>query len=357
MKKVFVILIIVIVAGMFLGTGFFLYQKSEEDPVVYETESPFVTNIIKKTVATGSINPRKEVAIKSQVSGVVEAVYQEAGVVVNKGDVIAKIRIIPDMVSLNNAESRLKTAQINYNNAKKELERQHKLFLDKIISEVEYNRFRLDADLRREELEAAESNVQLIKEGASKKAGHVTNLVKATASGMILGVPVKEGHFVIESNTFNEGTTICSIANMESMIFEGKVDESEVGKLEEGLELLLTIGAIEGETFKANLEYISPKGIDDQGAIKFDVRAAVELQEGNFIRAGYSANADIVLDKRDSVLAINESLITFEEEKAFVEIEVGEQKFEKKEIELGLSDGVNVEVLSGLKEEDNIKKI
>jgi len=174
---------------------------------------------------------------------------------------------------------------------------------------------------------------------------------------MILDVPVKEGHFVIESNTFNEGTTICSIANMESMVFEGKVDESEVGKLNEGLELLLTIGALEGETYKANLEYISPKGMDDQGAIKFDVRAAVTLQEGKFIRAGYSANADIVLDKRDSVLAINEGLITFEEDKAFVEIETSEQEFEKREIELGLSDGVNVEVLSGLKEDDNVKKI
>ena len=356
MKKKYVILSIICFAAVLGGGGFYMSQNEEEAPVS-ETEQPEVLDIMKKTTATGSIVPRKEIDMKSQVSGVVETIYVEAGEVVKSGQLLAKIRIIPDMIDLNNAQTELKTARINFENAKQEKERQQVLFQDKIVSEVEYNQFLLDYNLSKERLEAAESKVQLIKEGASRQSGQTTNLVKATASGMVLDVPVREGSFVIESNTFNEGTTIATVADMNAMIFEGMVDEADIGKVKEGMDLILTIGAIEGQTFDASLEYVSPKGIEEEGAIKFEIRAEVSLDEDNFIRAGYSANADIVLEKKEQVLAIKESNLIVENDTSFVEIERSPQEFEKVAIETGLSDGVHVEILAGLNSDDAIKKL
>ena len=355
MRKVFGVVLVVILVSSFIGVGYILIKKSMKSPIVYESEKPFYTNIIKKTVATGAITPRQEVALKSQVSGVVEKLYVEAGEIVKYNDIIAKIKIIPDVVMLNNAEMRVKTAIINFKNAQIEMDRQKKLYGESVISEIDYNRYQLEYQLRSQEVEAAENNLELVKEGASKKAGTVSNLVRSTAEGMVLDVPVKEGTFVIESNTFNEGTTIASVANMNDIIFEGKVDESEVGKIKEGMNLDLKIGALQDEDIKASLEYIAPKGIEKDGAIQFEIKAAVKLKEGTFLRAGYSANADIVLEKRDSVLAVKESNVLFEEDKSYVEIETGEQQFEKTEIKTGLSDGINVEVLSGLTDVQKIK--
>lgn len=357
MKKVLTIVIVLVVVASFIGTGFFLYQKSAEAPVVYETDSLFVASIVRKTVATGSIVPKKEIALKSQVSGVVETIYIEAGEVVKEGQLIAKIKIIPNVVAVSNAEASVKNAVINFKNVENELDRQKALFDQKVISEQEYNRMLLDYNLAKQGLDAAENNLELIKEGASKKSSNVSNLVRATADGMILDVPVKEGTFVIESNTFNEGTTIASVADMNEMIFEGKVDESEVGKLKEGMDLDLMVGALDTERFKAQLEFISPKGIEEEGAVQFPIKAKVSLQESAFLRAGYSANADIVLDKRDSVLAIRESNLLFEGDKIFVEVQTAPQQFEKREITTGLSDGINIEVLKGLEKKDFVKKI
>jgi len=357
MKRIATIILVIILVSSFIGTGYFLYKKSEEPEVVYETETPFFTDIVKKTVATGSIVPRKEVEIKTQVSGVVEKLFVEAGNKIKSGDLIAKIKIIPDVVALNNAEASLNRAKINYNNAQRELNRQKQLYEEKVISNMEYNEFLLDFNLREQELDAAENNLELIKEGASKKSGAVSNLVRSTVDGMVLDVPVEEGNFVIETNTFNEGTTIASVANMNEMIFEGKVDESEVGKIKPGMELNLTIGALQDESFNAILEYISPKGVEEEGAIQFEIKAAITLREGSFLRAGYSANADIVLDRRDSVLAVKEKNLVFEGEKIFVEVEKGEQKFEKQTITTGLSDGINIEVLDGITKDTELKKI
>ena len=357
MKKIITIVIVVLIIASFIGTGFFLYQKSAEAPVVYETDSLFVTDIVKKTVATGSIVPRKEVALKSQVNGVVETLYVQAGEVVKEGQLIAKIKIIPDVVALNNAEANLQNTIINYNNAEKELNRQKELFEQSVISELEYNRYLLDFNLAKQAKEAAENNLELVREGASKKSNTVSNLVKSTAEGMILDVPVKAGTFVMGSSTFNEGTTIALVADMNEMIFEGKVDESEVGKLKEGMDLALIIGALDTERFAAKLEFISPKGVAEEGAIQFPIKAQVTLQENSFLRAGYSANADIVLEKRDSVLAIRESNLIFEGDKTFVEIQTAPQTFEKREITTGLSDGINIEVLKGLDKKALVKKI
>lgn len=357
MKRVLVILSVIIGVGLFFGTIYFLYQKSEEPPIVYETDIPFKTDIIKKTIATGSIVPRKEVALKSQVSGVVEKLYVEEGANVKVGDLIAKIEIIPNVVALNNAQAQLKTAQINYENAEKELKRQKELFDENVISEFNYNQFLLDYKLREQEVSAAENNLELIREGSSKKSGTVSNLVKSTVNGMILDIPVKEGTFIIESNTFNEGTSIATIADMSEMIFDGKVDESEVGRISTGMELLLSVGAIEGEVFDAELEFISPKGESEEGAIKFNIKAAITLKEDIFLRAGYSATADIVLEKREGVLAIRESNLLFEEDKTFVEVALGDQRFERREVKTGLSDGINIQIADGLAENDIIKKL
>ncbi len=358
MKKILKISLLVIVIGAILGTMFFLYQKSKKKPVVYEVKSPFISNVIKKTVATGSVVPRKEIDIKPQVSGIVEEIFIEAGNHVKKGDLIARVKIIPNMVELNNAESRYNKAKINFEDSKLVYDRQKKVYEQGVIAEAEFQQYRLNYMNSMEELETAESNLQLIKEGVSKKSGQATNtLIRSTIEGMVLDVPVEVGNSVIESNTFNEGTTIASVADMGEMIFEGKVDETEVGKLKLGMPLILSIGAIEDEKFDAELEYISPKGKEENGAIQFEIKADVKIKENSFIRAGYSANADIVLDRKDSVMVIPESLIKFEKEgdSAYVEIEKQPQIFEKRFIKTGLSDGVNIEIKEGLGISDKIK--
>jgi HlyD family secretion protein len=353
-KKLLLFGVAGLIALLFIGTAVFLYAKSIESPVVYKTEKPFIADIVKKTVATGKITPRLEINIKSQVSGVVETIFMQPGQKVNKGDLLAKIEIIPNMERLNAAELQLETARINLKNAERELQRVRRLHGQKLVSDTELNKYQLDYDLQKETESSAVDNVALIREGASKKTGKISNQVKATAGGTVLDVPVKEGTFVIETNTFNEGTTIATIADMTDMIFEGKVDESEMGKIREGMELVLDIGAVE-EPISAQLEYISPKGVDDQGTIKFEIRAALKLEQTHVLRAGYSANADIVLDRRQAVPAINEKNLIFAEGKTWVEVEVAEQRFERREIQTGLSDGIKIEVLGGLNENDSIK--
>lgn len=355
MKKLFLILLGIFIAALFIGTAVFLYNKSQEKPVIYQTEQASARDIISKTVATGKIIPRKEVEVKSQVSGVVEHIYVEAGQPIEVDGLIAKIRIIPNIERLNQAQSQLELAKLNHDNSRVELERQKKLFEEQLISEFDYNKYVHDFNLQKETLDAAESNLAIIREGASRKAGQVSNLVKATLSGLILDIPVKEGTFVTETNTFNAGTTIANLANMQDIIFEGTVDESEVGKIHTGMELLLNIGAMESEPFSATLEYISPKGWDDQGTIKFQIRASVQLRADRFLRAGYSANADIVLDKATQVVAINERLLQFDKGKAYVEVEVSPQNFERRDIKTGISDGIFIEVREGLNLKDKIK--
>ncbi len=357
MKKFFRISLLVLFLAAIVATFGYLYDKSRKKPVVYELKSPTVNNIVKKTVATGSVVPRKEIAIKPQVSGIIEELYIEAGNKVMKGDLIAKIRIIPDMVNLNNAESRLKRAQINLDDSKVVYDRQKKVFEQNVIPEAEFQQYRLNYFNAMEELESAENNLQLIREGVSKKSGTVTNtLIRSTINGMVLDVPVEVGNSVIESNNFNEGTTVASVADMGEMIFKGKVDETEVGKLKVGMPLLLSIGAIDNIKFDASLEYISPKGKEENGAIQFEIKAAVSLQDSMFIRANYSANADIVLERADSVLSIEESLLKFTNDSAYVEIETSTpQVFEKKFIKTGLSDGINIEVKEGLSMDSKLK--
>lgn len=357
MKTFLKIFILVLIVGIFIFTIYFLYNKSQAKPVVYETTNAMVTNIIKKTVATGSVIPRKEIEIKPKVSGIIEEIYVEEGAIIHNGDKIAKVRIIPDMINLNNAESRVSRAKISLENSQQNYNRQKELYEKNVIPKTDFETVELQYKNAQEELLSAENNLELIKRGQTKKSGESTNtIITSTIDGMILDIPVEIGNSVIESNTFNAGTTVANVADMGEMIFEGKVDESEVGKIRTGMDLILTIGAINDISFHAILENISPKGVEENGAIQFEIKAAIDLIDTVFVRAGYSANADIVLDRRDSVLAVSEGLLKFENDSAYVEVETTPQTFEKRFIKTGLSDGINIEILSGLTKDDKIKK-
>jgi len=356
MKKFFKILLIVLLAALVIGTFYFLYSKSKKQPDTFKIESPKIDNIVKKTVATGSVVPRKEIEIKPQVSGIIDELYLEAGQIVKNGDVIAKVKIIPDMLNLNSAESRVNQAQLNYDDAKIDFDRQQGLYDKKVIALSEFQKAQLAFKTASEELSSAEDNLELIKKGVTKKSAKTTNtLIRSTINGMILDVPIEVGNSVIQANTFNAGTTIASVADMGDMIFEGKVDETDVGKIHEGMDIILTIGAIESEQFAAVLTYLSPKGVEENGAIQFQIKADVKLKDDQFIRAGYSANASIVLDRRDSVMVIAEGLVKFEKDSSYVEVETKPQVFERRNVKVGLSDGLNIEILEGLTADDKIK--
>jgi len=353
------LIILVVLAGLGYAT-FLLFSKPKDEGIKVEISRPFDTTIIKKTVATGSITPRKEVNMKSQVSGIVEKLFVVAGQQVKQGDVIAKIKIIPNMLNLANAENRVNAAQINYDNTKIEYDRNKSLIDQGVISKAEFQPYELRLKSAKEEMDAAQNQLQIIKEGVAKSSGAATNtLVKSTISGMVLDVPVKEGGQVIESNTFNEGTTLCSVANMGDMMFEGKLDESEVGKIQAGMPIELTVGAIDKQKFPATLEYISPKGVTENGAIQFVIRAKLSpagSEAGqSFLRAGYSANADIILARKDKALAVPEKVLQFEGQKTYVEVDKGNNQYEKRYIKTGISDGLNIEVTEGLSKTDKIK--
>ncbi len=343
------------IAVLFVGTLVFLYNKSHQAPAVFQLDSPARMTIIRKTVAIGKVVPRREIEVKAQVSGVVEKLYVVAGQTVKKGAIIARIALRPNMINVNTAESQLLAARISLQNQAADLQRYEKLRVQRVISELQYNEFLTSSNLQKEAVASAENALLLLKTGATRDSDKVSNMIPATIDGTVLDVPNKEGAFIVESSTFQSGTTLATLADMSDMIFEGLVDESEVGKLREGMELVLNVGALEGKPFAAKLEYIAPKGVTDQGAIKFTIRAAVQLNQELFLRSNYSANADIVLDKRENALAINEGNLIIEDKATFVEVATGEQQFEKRQIQTGLSDGINIEVVSGLSDGEKIK--
>ncbi|MBA3462428.1 MAG: efflux RND transporter periplasmic adaptor subunit [Deltaproteobacteria bacterium] len=356
MKKILSYLLIVVLVAIVGGAFFYLYKKSQAKPVVFETEQPEIADIVKKTVATGSIVPRREVEVKPKVTGVLSELYVEPGKIVKEGDAIGKISIIADAMQTNQAEAGVRTAQIAFDNAKRELARNEQLFKQGVVADAELQRYRMEFALRKQELATAGSSLQLVKEGATRGQGKTSTLiVTATAAGMVIDVPVKVGFSVIQANNFNPGTTVAVIADMEDMIFEGRVDEAEVAKIKEGMKLSIKVGAIEKEMLDGSLEYISPKGKTIDGAIQFEIKAKVVRKPNMKIRANYSANADIVLEEKKQVLAIREALVQYKDDKPFVEIETSPQTFVKKDITVGLSDGIKVEVLSGVAKGDKIK--
>ena len=409
MKKGCLIGALVVLGIMSVWLVYYFIVQNKKSPIVYEYVKPEVEDIVKKAVASGSIKPRKEVNIKPQVSGVIDKLYVEAGEMVSKGQKLAQIKLIPSEVNINSAKSNLELAKIRYNDAIRELERQRKVNTEKldvqqaeanykvaakeltrqeslheqgVISDQDLMQFELDAELkkntyenikisatnnlasaeievevRKQELDAARNNLQLLREGKTSNSGQVANIVTSTMDGMVLDVPVEEGSSVIERNNFNEGTNIAVVADMGSLIFEGTIDESEVGKLKVGMPLVLKVGAITNEEFKGILEFIAPKGTEEEGTVNFKIKADIRNEDSNtFLRAGYSANADIILQQKKQVVTVNERDVVFKDEKAFVELVKGEQEFEEKEIQTGLSDGVLVEVVSGIDTTTQIKK-
>ena len=358
MKKSVTVIILLIIVVAFGGAMYYLYQKNAEDPIVYETEQASKRTIIRKTVATGSILPLEEVLIKPNISGVIQEIYVEGGDYVNSGDLIAKIKVVPNLNALNDARNGIEDAKITLDDQRRNYARQSELFSKGVVSKVDLERAQVTYDQAKQSYSAANKRYDIVQTGTTKGFGNAANtMIRATVSGMILEVPVEVGNQVIESNNFNEGTTIAAIADVNKMIFEGKVDESEVGKIKENLPLEITVGAIENKVFNAVLDYIAPKGKAENGAIQFEIKGTLNKGDTVFIRAGLSANASIILARADSVVAIKEALVQFDSEtkKPFVEIATGDQQFERKELELGISDGIFVEVKSGLSIEDKIK--
>jgi HlyD family secretion protein len=356
MKKVISVVLGLVVLVIIGGAFVYLWKKSQTKPVVWQTEHAEVTDITKKTVATGSIVPRQEVEVKPKVTGVLSELYVDPGKIVKLGDPLGKISIIPDAMAMNQAESQQRTAQITFDNAKRELERNEALFKQGVVADAELQKFRTDFAMARQQLDVAGSNLQLVREGATRAQGKSSTLiVTATTAGMVIDVPVKVGFSVIQANNFNPGTTVAVIADMDDMIFDGRVDEAEVAKVREGMTLNIKVGAIEKDRLEGKLEYIAPKGKEIDGAIQFEIKAAVKQKPGIQIRANYSANADIVLDEKKQVLAVREAVVQYDHDKPFVEVETTPQTFVKRDVKLGLSDGIKVEVLSGVTPADRVK--
>jgi len=355
-KIVKYILIGVLVLGALWAAAFFIKSNSKE-AITYETQNPFIANIEKKTVATGKVIPEDEIEIKPQISGIIQKIYLEEGEKVKSGDLIATIKVVPNEQSLNQARGRVRNAELALNNIQIEYNRNKTLFDKGVISSQDFNTLQLQNDQAIQELENSKADYQIIRLGSAGGSTSANTDIRATVDGTILEIPVEEGDQVIQSNNFNDGTTIASIADLSKMIFEGKVDEGEVAKLEVGTPLKISLGAVEGKELDAKLRFIAPKGIEETGAVQFKIEGDVEVKDDVFIRAGYSANASLVLEKKDDVLVIPEALLQFDKktDKPYVEVSTGEQEFERKDIEIGISDGVNVEIVSGITESDKVK--
>lgn len=360
MKKYMKFIWLFLFAVLLIGTFVFLWKKSQPEKEKFEIIAPVKKNIEKKTVVTGKVEPRDEVLIKPQISGIISQLLKEAGQTVKAGEIIAQIKVIPEMGTLNSAESRVNIARISKEQTAREFNRTQDLHRAGVISDEEFEKAQTQYKQALEEMQNAQDNLEIVKDGISKRTAAFSNTqIRSTITGMILDIPVKVGNSVIQSNNFNDGTTIASIADMSDMIFKGQIDETEVGRLKEGMEISLIIGALQDIRIPAILEYISPKGTEDKGAILFEIKAAASIPDSLFVRAGYSANAEIILDKRTDVLSVPESTIEFTGDSAFVQLVTDSlsmpQLFEKRTVETGLSDGIYIEIKKGLSLTERIK--
>jgi len=357
MKKPVKIILVIILLILLVWVLAYFKKANSATVEDFKVEEPFFTSIKTKAVATGKLNPEEEVELKPQVSGIVDQILVEEGDIVKKGDLIAKIRVVPNEQSLVSANSRINTARLNFDNANTLYNRNKVLFEKGVISKQDFENSELSMNQAKESLAQAQNDYQIIKKGSlSSGSGANTNIV-AQIPGTILSIPVREGDQVIESNNFNAGTSIATVADMSKMIFEGQVDEAEVGKLKEGIDIKVVLGAINEKEFPAKLTFVAPKGVEVNGAVQFTIKADVTVEPSTNIRAGYSANAEIELESKENTFCIKESLLQFNRitEKPFVEIQKEDGTFEKVDVELGISDGINVEILEGVKEGDKIK--
>lgn len=360
MKKFFKIFWIVLLIALFLGTMVFLYIKSRPKTIEYELVSPSTQDLVNSIIATGKVEPGNEVLIKPQISGIIEAIHCKPGDDIKEGDIIATIKVVPEMSSLNSAEGRLRVAGINLEKAQRDFERSMELHEKGIISDEEFETAQTSLDNAEEEVENAEDALKIVTEGVSEKYAHLSNTqVRSTITGKILDIPVEVGNSVIQANTFNDGTTIAEVADLGNMLFKGDVDEADVGKISTGVPVKVTIGALQGYEFDAVLTYISPKSTEENNVVMFEIEAVMDIPDSVFVRAGYSANAEIVTEQKTGVLAIEESAVRFSGDTAYVNIFKGmsgkEQLFERRDIRIGMSDGVHIEVIDGLSPEDRIQ--
>ena len=366
MKKYIKLFIAAIVALIFIGTFVFLWQKSQPKPVVYEELTPETQDIRKTTIITGKIEPRNEVNVKPQISGIISELLKEPGQHVQQGEVIAKVKVIPDMGQLSSAESRVRLADINLRQVETDYARTQNLHDQQLVSDEDFEKARQQLKQAQEEKAAAVDALQVVRDGVSKSnASASSTLIRSTITGVILDIPVKVGNSVINSNTFNDGTTIATVANMNDLIFRGNIDETEVGQLTIGVPMKITIGALQDLSFDALLEYISPKATESNGANQFEIKAAVVIPTASegaaTLRSGYSANAEIVLASANQVLAVPESAISFEGDSTFVYVlkgkaaKPGEQQYERRAVTTGLSDGVNIEIKKGITLNDHVR--
>ena len=359
MKRYSKLIIAAIIALICIGTFVFLWQKSQPKETVYNEFTPKVEDIQKTTIITGKIEPRNEVNVKPQISGIITELFKEPGQYVQKGEIIAKVKVIPDMAQLSSAEMRVRLAEINLKQAQTDFQREENLFNQKLISADEYDKSKQALNQAKHEKLASVDALQVVRDGVSKSnASASSTLIRSTISGVILDIPVKVGNSVILSNTFNDGTTIATVANMNDLIFRGNIDETEVGQLVNGMPMKITIGALQDLKFDAALEYISPKAVESNGANQFEIKAAVSLAEGGKIRSGYSANAEIVLAKATKVLSVPESAIEFSGDSTFVYVVKGEgekKTYKRTQVVTGLSDGVNIEIKKGITIKDKVR--
>lgn len=356
MKKYGKIIILALLAIIFVGTFVFLYKNSRPEEIRYEQVSPSVRNIRKTTIVTGKIVPRDEINIKPQISGIISELYKEAGEMVKEGEVIAKVKVIPEMSSLSSAQSRVRLAEINQKQAQTDYDREKALYDRHLVSDEDYDKVRQELDQAKEEYNAAVDALEVVRDGVSKSnASSSSTLVRSTISGLVLDVPVKVGNSVIQSNTFNDGTTIAIVADMDDLIFDGNIDETEVGKLTEGTDMKITVGALQDLSFDAVLEYIAPKATENDGTNEFQLKAAVQVPENVKMRSGYSANAEIILEYADSVLSIPESTLEFSGDSTYVYVMGPDSTYTRRAVVTGLSDAVNVEVKSGVTAGDRLR--
>ena len=359
MKKYRKLIIAAIIALIFIGTFVFLWQKSQPKEIVYNEFTPEMNEVKKTTIITGKIEPRNEVNVKPQISGIITELLKEPGDYVQAGEIIAKVKVIPDMAQLSSAESRVRLADLNLQQAKIDYEREKNLYDQKLVSADDFDKINQKLKQAKEELMASEDALQVVRDGVSKSNAKASStLIRSTISGIILDIPVKVGNSVILSNTFNDGTTIASVANMNDLIFRGNIDETEVGQLYNGMPMKITIGALQDLKFDANLEYIPPKAVESNGANQFEIKAAVKVANEDKIRSGYSANAEIVLAQIQKTLTIPESAIEFSGDSTFVYVIKGEgaqKTYERKQVTTGLSDGVNIEIKKGLTTKDKVR--
>ena len=360
MKKYMKFVWIALAAIVFIGTFTFLYVKSQPKEKVYIIETPKYGNVVKTTVVTGTVEPRDKILIKPQISGIIEKVYKKAGDKVTVGEVIAKVKVIPDLGTLSSAESKVRTSDINYKQAKIDYDRNKRLYDKQLISKSDLESYSLKLKTDKEDLDASRESLEITRSGITKSmAKYSSTLIRSTITGIILDLPIKMGNSVIQANTFNDGTTIATVANMNDLIFDGKIDETEVGKLSIGMPIQLTIGALQDVKLDASLEFISPEGTETNGANLFEIKAAVHSTGGVQIRSGYSSNAEIILDRADHVLTIPESTVEFDNNKAYVYVLTSgknkKQTFKRKVVNVGLSDGINIEVTNGLTAKDKVR--